>query len=190
VTTRKPKTKLYLAYGSNLAKGQMKHRCPDAEAVGPLLIQDAQLIFRGFADIAYEPGAVCPVGMWKISASDEAALDQYEGVSNGLYSKELFLLEDGREALIYIMNDSGVAPPNTHYAHVLRIGYRDFNLDPKYLHDAITRSWEDKSHSSLTRMRYRSFKRSSNAAKQSLARFPQDIALRKINRGIAEVTTT
>ena len=38
--------KLYLAYGSNLNKQQMRLRCPDAVPVTTAAVQDYQLVFR------------------------------------------------------------------------------------------------------------------------------------------------
>ena len=35
--------KYYLAYGSNLNKAQMTHRCPGAESIGAALINDYEL---------------------------------------------------------------------------------------------------------------------------------------------------
>ena len=37
----------YLAYGSNLNLEQMAHRCPTAKPVGPVVLKDYQLLFRG-----------------------------------------------------------------------------------------------------------------------------------------------
>lgn len=37
----------YIAYGSNLNRGQMALRCPDAKVVGTGEIKDYELLFRG-----------------------------------------------------------------------------------------------------------------------------------------------
>ena len=60
--------KYYLAYGSNLNKWQMKHRCPDAVPVGTVTIKDYELVFRGVATIEPKRGAEVQCGIWKISA--------------------------------------------------------------------------------------------------------------------------
>ena len=46
--------KLYLAYGSNINLDQMDYRCPDASVVGPVVLENYELLFRrgGFATIA------------------------------------------------------------------------------------------------------------------------------------------
>ena len=38
---------LYFAYGSNLDLEQMAQRCPDAETVGPVRLENYELRFRG-----------------------------------------------------------------------------------------------------------------------------------------------
>lgn len=76
--------KLYVAYGSNLNKEQMKDRCPGAEFVGTGSIENYELQFKGslhgaHATIAPKEGSSVPVGMWTIKKRDESRLDMYEG---------------------------------------------------------------------------------------------------------------
>ena len=40
---------LYFAYGSNINLNQMEHRCPDASVVGPVFLDNYELLFRGAA---------------------------------------------------------------------------------------------------------------------------------------------
>ncbi len=51
---------LYFAYGSNLDLEQMAQRCPDAEIVGPVRLENYELRFRGsgFATVAPRKKAV------------------------------------------------------------------------------------------------------------------------------------
>ena len=69
----------YLAYGSNLNLEQMAHRCPTAKPVGPVVLKDYQLLFRGghgSAVATVEPfkGKTVPCLLWEITPTDEAAL--------------------------------------------------------------------------------------------------------------------
>ena len=104
--------KIYLAYGSNLNLDQMAYRCPTATILGTSELKDYRLLFRGGHGSAvatvepYEGGSV-PVLLWAITASDEAALDHYEGWPF-LYRKENVTVKLGRrnvQAMAYIMND-------------------------------------------------------------------------------------
>ena len=76
--------KLYVAYGSNLNKRQMKGRCPGAKFVGTGVIENYALQFKGslygaHATIAPQEGSFVPVGLWTIQSRDENRLDMYEG---------------------------------------------------------------------------------------------------------------
>ena len=46
---RKIAERYYFAYGSNMKLGQMRLRCPDAEVVGNVRLEDYRLAFRGRA---------------------------------------------------------------------------------------------------------------------------------------------
>lgn len=135
--------KYYLAYGSNLNKRQMKHRCPDAVPVGSCTVNDYELVFRGVATIEPKPGASVQCGIWKISADDERSLDRYEGYPR-LYVKQDFQVIVNRKtvrAMAYVMTDGirRLSPPSTGYLLTIAEGYDDFGLDDKPLSIAATR---------------------------------------------------
>ena len=128
---------LYFAYGSNLSLDQMQHRCPDAVPLAPFHLPDARLIFRGVADVVFEPGASCPGGLWRLTPACERTLDRYEGFrpdGGGMYRKlhvEHPDLPDGETHLmLYVMNSTGITPPSIRYYHVIADGYEDFGLEP------------------------------------------------------------
>lgn len=147
--------KYYIAYGSNLNRGQMQYRCPGAVAVGTAMLDGYELAFRGtqrgtgFLSIDKKEGAQVPVGVWRITAADEASLDAYEGFPH-LYRKETITVRlcpfCGRracsvEAIVYIMNDGHpVAPPSQQYWKTCEDGYFDFFMDYSYLDTALDRS--------------------------------------------------
>lgn len=91
----------YIAYGSNLNRGQMALRCPDAKVVGTGEIKDYELLFRGnrngaVATVEPKKGESVPVLIWEISPRDEFNLDRYEGYPR-LYGKEMLEVEmDGK----------------------------------------------------------------------------------------------
>jgi hypothetical protein len=185
--SRASQGRLYLAYGSNLHRGQMRQRCPNAVPMGGMLLHDARLIFRGVADVEYAPGHQVPVGLWRISAQDEAALDRYEGVGGGFYIKETVELSDGREALIYLMTSTGVAPPSEYYVDVLRKGYRQFELDTAYLDQAVRHSWVKKEHDDQTLAR-RGRQRQS-ALHNRLAKMPERVAINLMKARASQIET-
>lgn len=148
---------LYFAYGSNLNKRAMAHRCEAATSIGKFYLDDASLVFRGVADCISAPGARCPGGVWKITAACERALDRYEGIAHGLYSKEYLPIAGipgEHELMLYVMNSTGIMPPSTGYLEVIKEGYRDFGLPLAPLHEAVQRSWDDKNKTRQERARY------------------------------------
>lgn len=136
--------KYYIAYGSNLNVNQMVHRCPDAVVIGTSVIKDYELVFRGnsksgVANIEPRTGESVPVGIWAISASDERALDRYEGYP-WLYEKQTFFLRVRRrtvEAMAYVMTPGHkIAIPSQYYLDTIREGYLDFGFDEAPLLEA------------------------------------------------------
>ena len=116
----------YIAYGSNTNRTQMWRRCPDAKAIGRIMLDNARLVFRVHADLIYEPGHKAPAVLWRISERDERSLDAAEGIHNGSYSK-FHVDYRGKKCVLYLMNGRGVYPPAAHYASVIREGYKEFS---------------------------------------------------------------
>lgn len=147
--------KYYIAYGSNLNKAQMSHRCPHAVPLGTTEIKDYMLLFRGIdgrAVATIEPceGCAVPVAIWKITAADEKALDVYEGYPR-LYVKKDFTVElNGRQvtAMAYVMTPGRrIGRPSAVYLDTILDGYADFSLDVDQIitavHDSGTASPEE-----------------------------------------------
>ena len=126
---------IYVAYGSNLNKAQMAMRCPKAVCLGPWMLTDWRLVFRGVADIIPERGMVCHVGLWRITDEGEEALDRYEGYPH-LYGKTYWQGE-GEPMMAYIMNSTGVSMPPSGYLESISEGYDDFGLPKSYIGEAL-----------------------------------------------------
>ena len=149
------KYKYYLAYGSNLHVAQMQRRCPGAQAVGTAWLDGWRLAFRGSKSGAYltivpDRRARTPVGIWKINAGHEAALDRYEGFPVFYYKQDLPvhltpLTAKGRArditAMVYIMDPTrpeGV--PSQQYVDTCSVGYDCFGFDKAPLLRAVSES--------------------------------------------------
>ena len=143
------KNLLYWAYGANLNVVAMRRRCPDAKKVGRLILPHGQLTFRGVADVEIvdDPAATISGGLWEISRIDEANLDIFEGVKQGVYAKRYMLLRfrgEERRCMFYKMSDGcAIDPPYEHYYDTIAGGYSDFDLDKRCLEEALARSWAD-----------------------------------------------
>lgn len=168
--------RLYAAYGSNLHKGQMSRRCPDAKPIGKTVLKDWRLVFRGVADVEPHDGSSLQLGLWEISEADERALDRYEGVEFGLYERAVLRLTrtDGshEDALIYLMREKGVKPPGDGYFETIRRGYRDFGLDLEALYEARRHSWKAQRITKSIAARHESRQRREEYAKKIIGKAP------------------
>ena len=96
---RKIEERYYFAYGSNMNLGQMRFRCPDAEVVGNVRLEDYRLAFRGrapgngVATVLPEKGSCVDGVLWRITEACEKNLDFYEGFPN-FYGKETIQVKD------------------------------------------------------------------------------------------------
>ncbi len=81
----------YFAYGSNMDAEQMRMRCPGAEILSTAVLPDYKFTLdsEGCATVIPCEGKEVRGVIWKISRANEKALDWYEGVSKGCYSKEI-----------------------------------------------------------------------------------------------------
>lgn len=143
------KSKLYIAYGSNLNLEQMQRRCPTAEIVGATILRNWRLMFRGrnvgaVATVERQKDCHVPVLVWRLQQQDEAALDIYEGWPH-LYRKENLRLTVNSKrvyAMIYIMNEAGhpYGTPSSHYLDTILEGYKEADFDTEILHQAVRNS--------------------------------------------------
>ena len=145
--------KLYVAYGSNLNKNQMRGRCPESEFVGTGVVENYELQFKGslhgaHATIASKEGSSVPVGVWKIQKRDESRLDLYEGYNPKgycYYNKEQIPVKmyDGSTltGMVYIMDPRmDFGNPSKSYYDIVRQGYADCGLDTAVLDQAVSDS--------------------------------------------------
>lgn len=132
---------------------QMKNRCPTAKAVGTAVLQNHSLTFRGsgsgyYLSIDPKIGGKVPVGVWEVTAADEAALDHYEGYPRFYSKDELTVdvtpLKGGTartvKAFMYFMNeDSEIGLPSEFYLKTCLQGYKDFGFDKRTLMRTLER---------------------------------------------------
>tara|TARA_B100001559_G_scaffold262676_1_gene227973 strand:- start:59 stop:463 length:405 start_codon:yes stop_codon:yes gene_type:complete len=130
---------LYFAYGSNLHHFQMKRRCKDSIFLKKINLKDFRLTFRSkyrAADIEYKKRSFVPGGLFEISKSDERKLDIYEDYPN-LYKKYYFYYY-GKKVMTYTMvKKSMFRFPTERYLNVVTKGYKNCELDLKYLKRAL-----------------------------------------------------
>ena len=130
---------LYFAYGSNLNHFQMKKRCKDSVYLKRINLKDFKLTFRSkyrAADIEPKKNSIVPGGLFEISKSDEKKLDLYEDYPI-LYIKYYFNYYGQRIMTYTMQKKSQFTFPTERYLNVVKRGYKDCNLDLKYLEEAL-----------------------------------------------------
>ena len=130
---------LYFAYGSNLNHFQMKRRCKDSTFLKKINLKDFRLTFRSkyrAADIEYKKGSLVPGGLFQISKNDEKKLDVYEDYPI-LYKKFYFKYYDKRIMTYTMVKKTSFMFPTKRYLDVVTRGYKDCNIDNKYLKKAL-----------------------------------------------------
>ena len=130
---------LYFAYGSNLNHFQMKRRCKDSVYLKKINLKDFRLTFRSkyrAADIEKKKNSIVPGALYEISKSDEKKLDVYEDYPI-LYKKYYFIYY-GKKVMTYTMvKKTKFAYPTKKYLNVVKCGYKDCELNKKYLIKAL-----------------------------------------------------
>ena len=130
---------LYFAYGSNLHHFQMKRRCKDSIFLKKINLKDFRLTFRSkyrAADIEPKKNAIVPGGLFEISKSDEKKLDIYEDYPV-LYKKYYFFYNKKKVMTYTMVKKSLFMYPTERYLNIVKKGYKDSNLDFKYLKKAL-----------------------------------------------------
>jgi gamma-glutamylcyclotransferase (GGCT)/AIG2-like uncharacterized protein YtfP len=130
---------LYFAYGSNLHHFQMKRRCKDSIFLKKINLKDFKLTFRSkhkAADIEPKKKSNVQGALFEISKSDEKKLDIYEDYPI-LYKKYYFTYY-GKKVMTYTMaKKTAFTFPTERYLNIIKRGYKDCDLDKKYLKNAL-----------------------------------------------------
>ena len=130
---------LYFAYGSNLNHFQMKRRCKDSVFLKKINLTNFKLTFRSkyrVADIEPKKNSIVQGALFEISKNDEKKLDVYEDYPM-LYKKYYFTYY-GKKVMTYTMVKKSIFMfPTKKYLTIVKQGYKDYNLDQKFLKQAL-----------------------------------------------------
>lgn len=111
---------LYFAYGSNMDQAAMAQRCPASRPVGiGRLMRHRFFVFEGgYASVVRDPQRAVWGMVWDLALSDVPALDRYESISTGLYTKAVqpvVTAQGPRRAVVYIGSSSKPGTPKPGY---------------------------------------------------------------------------
>ncbi len=129
---------LYFAYGSNMDRAAMLQRCPASKPVGiGRLMRHRFIIFdEGYASVVRDPQRAVWGMVWDLALADVPALDRYESLATGLYTKVIqpIVTEQGpRRAVVYIGRSAKPGAPLPGYMEGVVEAARDAGLPEDYL---------------------------------------------------------
>lgn len=136
---------LYFAYGSNMVRRQMAHRCPGATVHGSAILRGHRFVInaRTYATVVRDPDHVVHGLLWNLSLEHEASLDHYESVAKGHYYKEtlevVLASGDGASAMIYIATNSEPGRPREQYIQGILASALHFQFPEDYV--ATLKRW-------------------------------------------------
>ena len=120
---------LYFAYGSNMDAAAMAVRCPRSKALGTARLMGHRMVIlqQGYASVERDKRAIVHGVLYDLAMSDVAALDRYENVAQGLYTKIVqgVIRTSGgpARALVYVgLGNSGGKPRPGYFEAVLTAG--------------------------------------------------------------------
>jgi hypothetical protein len=98
----------------------MARECPGATRVGPAVLPGYRfgIARAGYGTARPDSGSVVRGILWRLTPGDEAALDRFEGVPQGLYYKDTLAVSgEGREqkAMLYRASDPAPGTPVAGY---------------------------------------------------------------------------
>ena len=113
----------------------MKRRCKDSTFIKKINLKGFRLTFRSkyrAADIEPKKNSIVPGALFEISKSDEKKLDVYEDFPI-LYKKYYFFYYEKKVMTYTMVKKSPFKFPTERYLNVVKRGYRDCELNEKFL---------------------------------------------------------
>ena len=120
----------------------MKRRCKDSIFIKKINLKNFTLTFRSkyrAADIEPKKNSFVQGGLFEISKSDEKKLDIYEDFPV-LYKKHYFLYNRKIVMTYTMVKKTLFMFPTERYLNIVKKGYKDCELDLKYLKKALKKN--------------------------------------------------
>jgi hypothetical protein len=129
---------LHFAYGSNMDRAGMARRCPGATYLGRALLDDHRFLITtdGYASVQRAPGEEVHGVLWRLTPRDLSALNAYEGLDGGLYSRAMMpVRSDERRvsAMVYLGRSRNPGKPRPGYMEAVIDAARAANLPLVYV---------------------------------------------------------
>jgi hypothetical protein len=131
---------LYFAYGSNMDRAAMASRCPRSRplGIGKLPRHRFLITTDGYASVVRDNRRSVQGVVWDLSLSDMPALDRYESVHTGLYSKisqPIVMAGGAKRALVYVGREAQAGSPKPGYLESVLAAARSWKLPDDYCYE-------------------------------------------------------
>ena len=141
---------LYFAYGSNMDSAAMAKRCPHARFMGLARLPRHRffIMSEGYASVMRDPRRSVLGVLWDLPLSDIPALDRYESLHTGLYSKisqpvivdqpasgSMLVKGTSKRALLYVGRSGTAGKPKAGYLESVLSAARAQGLPDGYLYE-------------------------------------------------------
>ena len=133
---------LHFSYGSNMDRAAMARRCPGATALGRAALEDHRFLITtdGYASVRRAPGQEVHGVLWRLTPRDLAALNAYENLDGGLYSRVMMPVRSGERsvsALVYLGRARSEGRPKPGYMEAIVDAARAANLPLAYIQELL-----------------------------------------------------
>jgi gamma-glutamylcyclotransferase (GGCT)/AIG2-like uncharacterized protein YtfP len=123
---------LYFAYGANMDRSAMAVRCPASRPLGVATLPGWRLAVmrEGWLTVTPDPQAHTQGVLWELAEADVAALDAFEDVGGGLYSKHTLkiIAESETTAMVYVGANAGPGVAKADYLAAVMAAARGWGL--------------------------------------------------------------
>jgi hypothetical protein len=118
----------------------MARRCPGATCLGRAVLDDHRFLITadGYASVQRAPGEVVHGMLWRLTPRDLAALNVYENLDSGLYSRAMMpVRSDERRvsAMVYLGRSRSEGKPKPGYMEAVVDAARAANLPLAYVQE-------------------------------------------------------
>ncbi len=130
---------LYFAYGANMDPNAMRQRAPNSRVLGRARLARHKFFIMksGYASVRRDPHADVHGVLFDLALSDVPALDRYEEVGRGLYTKVVQpVLREGAaatRALVYVGATAEEGKPAPSYLDAILAGAKENGLPENYI---------------------------------------------------------
>ncbi|MEL6063247.1 MULTISPECIES: gamma-glutamylcyclotransferase family protein [unclassified Methylobacterium] len=131
---------LYFAYGANMDAAAMALRCPVSRLIGVGHLPGHRFIImrEGYATVVRHARHTVWGVLWELAGGDIPALDRYEGVAGGLYTKASLPIRSPKgvkRALIYRGCSTAPGRPRPGYLNAVLAAARAADLPSAYIRE-------------------------------------------------------